>query len=169
MIKRSIAFLAAFIVLLATGCNTPRVSFGKNPRPTGFEDRRALLAGKWLGEAPLAEGGRKVWLMDRAAGGTYVITFRNYRPDGQFSEETEYGDWGLSADIYFTLTRGWITDGHRQPVGTRESYYDDAYRIIELTPQRFAYTSLATGTSYVVRKVSDSYSLATAPLAPSGY
>lgn len=126
----------------------------------GLEMGREYLVGKWIGEARLEGGGRRVWLNQRFNDGTYVITFRAYSKDGRFDEQTEHGNWGLSGDIYFTMMRGYVRDGRRiVDDGPRSSYRDDAYRVTKLTPTEFHYTSVATGRSYSMRKVADDFSL----------
>jgi hypothetical protein len=73
---------------------------------------------------------------------------------------SEYGDWGLSGDIYFTMTRGHgALPKHRSDEAVRRSYNDDAYRISTLTSDEFRYTSVATNRTYSARKVAGDFKL----------
>lgn len=131
------------------------------------ESKRSLLVGKWLGVAPLKDGGLRRWTNHRLADGTYVIVVRNLGVDGEVEENIEYGDWGVSGDVYFTVMRGWIRDGRRVAAVTRYAYYDDAYRIRLLENDRFEYVSVTSGRRYLVVRVSDDFSLENQPnLAP---
>lgn len=156
---RTCILLAAAVLLLA-GCeSTGGVYRAKPSDQHGAELSRDFMIGKWLGQAPMKEGGSKMWLVERSADGTFTVTFRNISPSGVVEEEAEYGDWGLSGDVYFTMTRGWIRNGRKDPVTVRESYFDDAYIVEKLTAEEFVYRSVAAGDTYTARKVPDSYQL----------
>jgi hypothetical protein len=125
----------------------------------GVERNRRFIVGKWLGEAPVKEGGSKMWLNERSPDGTYVITFRNLSPRGEIEVSQEYGIWGLSGNIYFTKMQGWIEGGRRHPNRGSNSYFDDAYVVKSLTPAEFIYVSVPTKEVFRAKKVSDDYRL----------
>lgn len=149
---RTPLFLILIMVCLAGCASSSGIHLSKSWDQRG-EQQRASMVGKWLGESPVREGGSKSWLIDRSADGTYVVTFRNVAIDGTVDVDQEYGDWGISGDIYFTMTRGWLRNGQKQPVLQRESYFDDAYVVKRLTPSEFVYASVASGDVYTARKV----------------
>jgi len=148
------------IAVLASGCASTRgIRKTKDWETRGAESDRRLLIGKWFGESPVQEGGRKTWLMDRSGDGTFVVRFKNLTPSGKIEDESEYGDWGVSGDIYFTITRGWIRGGQKEPVHVRRSYFDDAYVVQKLTAEEFVYKSAADGDVYTVKKVPDNFTM----------
>lgn len=145
---------------LMSGCaSSTGIVRSKSWEQRGAEKQRQLLVGKWLGESPVRSGGSKSWLMERFADGTFVVTFKNVAPDGSIDVDSEYGDWGISGDIEFTMTRGWIRSGKKQPVWRRESYYDDAYYVRKLTPSEFIYESVTSSEVFSVRKVAADFSI----------
>ncbi len=156
---RSVLLLILGATLISGCVSTAGIYRSKSWEQRGAEKQRELLIGKWLGESPVRGGGSKVWLMERFADGTFVVTFKNVAPDGTVDIDTEYGDWGISGDVAFTMTRGWIRDGKKHPVGLRESYYDDAYYVRKLTPGEFVYEPVVGGEVFSVKKVSADFHL----------
>ena len=152
--------LLILVIVCMAGCASPTgVHLSKSWEQRGAEKQRAWMVGKWLGESPVSEGGTKSWLIERSADGTYIVTFRNVAIDGTIDVDQEYGDWGISGDVYFTMTRGWLRGGQKRPVRHRESYFDDAYLVRRLTPLEFVYESVASGDVYSVRKVGADFTL----------
>jgi hypothetical protein len=154
--------LFAVGLTVVSGCATPRVPYGKEHVDRGFEGRREFLIGKWVGETALEDGGHRTWLMERFPNGTFQLTIVD-RYQGRpeiWDTMSEYGDWGLSGDIYFTMTRGpGVRSANTSHDAVRSSYYDDAYRISKLTAEEFRYTSVATNRAYTTRKVAADFRL----------
>ncbi len=155
-----ISIVTSLVALALAGCaSSPGVYLAKPAAPVGLEHNRGYLAGKWLGEAPVREGGSKMWLNERSPDGTFVITFRNQSSQGDVEISQEYGVWGLSGDIYFTKTMGWLKNGEKRPVFGPDSYFDDAYVVKSLTASEFIYESVVTDEVFRTRKVPDDYNL----------
>lgn len=155
--------LAFFVVLLMTaGCAstlTPvAVSPSKPDLPESKLDQHAMMIGAWRGEAPLKEGGTKKWLVQRSADGTYQIAFLIESTDGEIERSQEVGFWGVSGPIYFTIMKGWVTDGEFRPSDPTNAYFYDAYQIVSMTPDRFEYQSYASGSRYLLERVPDGFS-----------
>jgi hypothetical protein len=113
---------------------------------------KRMLGGR---EEPYSAG-RKIWEI--------AFTHASISPDVVWplwliDVDQEYGDWGISGDVYFTMTRGWLRGGQKRPVRHRESYFDDAYLVRRLTPLEFVYESVASGDVYSVRKVGADFTL----------
>ncbi len=159
-LRRS-ALLSAVVVMagctMATTATEPGDVIDAHAKPSASEqERRDLMVGKWLGEAPMDGGRSRVALAERNNNGTYRITFRMY--DGaSYEESVEVGLWGIAGPTYFTLMRGWMVDGEFRPSDASQAYYSDAYRIDQLDATTFAYRSVKTGTRYVNRRVGDDF------------
>lgn len=75
----------------------------------------------------------------------------------------EVCEWGISGDINFTLTKGWLHDGEFVPTDPSDPNYSDAYVITELTDKLFKYRHVETQTEFTDHKVSDDYVLPERP------
>ncbi|AZF48680.1 MULTISPECIES: hypothetical protein [unclassified Pseudomonas] len=62
------------------------------------------MIGKWYGEATTLDGKRTQQLSERRADGTFNVNFRVTDKSGQWFEQKEFGLWGVSGKIYFTIT-----------------------------------------------------------------
>jgi hypothetical protein len=114
------------------------------------------MIGRWYGEAKLEGGGDRMWLAERFPDGSFQIDFVFRTPHGD-ENQTEVGLWGISAGVYFTITKGWIEQGVLQPASPEDASFYDAYEILELTERTFRYRHFGTGRSYHLRKVSPDF------------
>jgi len=118
-------------------------------KPGAFaEDQksRRLLTGVWRADSTDMHAVRRVQETTRSADGTYETHFTEIAESGQVTlEQTECGRWGISGDVYFTITLA-IRQGDR---GSTVSPYDasfyDAYRIQKLTDTAFVYRHVVSG------------------------
>ncbi|GLS24651.1 hypothetical protein [Marinibactrum halimedae] len=113
------------------------------------------LVGTWKGEKELGGGSRTEWIIDRASDGTFRIVFRTIQNDGTVDVSTEYGQWGVSDNIYFTITDARLVGDSIQRTDRREPYYYDAYRVVEATESLFHIETIVDRESFVVKKISD--------------
>ena len=157
---------SAFFVLLLicfTGCasthivETAPVELTKARVPADAV-RRAQVIGTWYGEAPTTEGGVIEWISTRDADSSFEIRFRIKKPDGTIERSTEVGFWGVAERIYFTMTRGWMTDrGSFLPADPEDETLYDAYEIQSVSEQSFEYRNFSTGNQYKTRRVDPSF------------
>ena len=119
---------------------------------------RTLLVGRWYGDMQAADGGRRQWLTERAADGSFNVTFR-VTSRGRNTYQREYGTWGISADIYFTVTSGFIESGLPEPADPTDPTLYDAYRVLSLSASGMTYQNLETGNTFVVRRVGDDFTI----------
>ena len=128
------------------------------PRPSLVETRRHhMLVGKWAGETLLKNGGRRQVLVERTVNGTFTVTFKTQWGTDHPVLEQQVGQWGISGPVYFTITTGWLDGDHIDPTDLGQPYYYDAYRIVDLSDQRFEFESFATDTTYLLWRVPDDF------------
>lgn len=136
----------------------PAITASKAETTESEQDRRDAMVGNWIGEAPLKEGGSRKWLVQRSNDGTYAVTFVVMATGEEAEVSQEVGFWGISGPIYFSITKGWLlADGSVKRTDPSNAYFYDAYKIVELTPQRFEYESFSTGNRFIVEKVAQDY------------
>ena len=131
----------------------------KPPEPVSAEQRRAMMIGRWYGEAPTDSGQTRRWVTERFPDGTYKVTFRTYTKDGGYDDHVEVGEWGVSGSIYFTITKGVLVDGEIVGTDPGSTYYRDAYNIIRLDEQAFEYELVEPKVRFTVRRVDDDFQL----------
>lgn len=120
--------------------------------------RREMLVGTWYGDQPTKAGGRRQWIMRRSEDGTFQVTFRISAPEKGVTQQTEFGDWGVSANLLITVTRGYVRpDGRKDAVDGADSYFWDVYEVQEVSGSAFSYRSVETGSAYRVKKVADDF------------
>lgn len=120
---------------------------------------RANFVGTWLEVSRTKDGGTRRALSTNAANGHFEIEFENTAPDGTVSTSREYGVWGVSGDIYFVATFGWIEGRSRSPADRTNGYFDDAYRIISASEREVEYVHIPSGNRHVKRRVTEGFRL----------
>jgi len=149
-------FVSALVVA-ASGCATDRAIDRLKLSDAAQEQQRALLVGKWIGDAMARDGSRRLQITERNADGTFKVTFRHVEPTGAVSEQTEVGYWGVSGSIYFTITVGWLDEFGLREADPTDASLNDAYQILELTEQRFRYRALQSGDEFSLSRVADTF------------
>ncbi len=117
------------------------------------------MVGKWLGDLPTHDGGRRIWLTERYPDGAFKITFRVYSHGGGFEETVEIGEWGISGPVYFTITKGWIRNDKFVPADWTLAYFNDAYRILRLDSEGLEYESFESDNRYSLRRMDPGFLL----------
>ena len=161
LLARRIAPLLALAVLLA-GCGqvtksaapaAPAITAFKPATPDSVHLQRTQLIGWWYGDQPSTEGGRVQWIMRRSADGTFSVSFRNTHSGGAVKEQTEFGEWGVNANLIITLTKGWLDRGIVEEAPGGDSYYWDVYTVAALDSDQLDYISVETKNHYHAKKV----------------
>ena len=145
------------------GCTTPAAReqekigswFMKDGAYPADATSRQLLIGTWLGDSTEADGTRRYELAIRRADGSYQVSFRATRSGRTVQEQTEVGLWGVSGDIYFTITQGYLLNGSVQRTPPQDASFYDAYRITRLTADEFEYVHVLQGEKSRDRKVAE--------------
>lgn len=120
---------------------------------------REVFVGRWYGEDKKAGDVTKRWLLDAFPDGVFRITFRFYEEDGDYREQIEVGEWGISGPVYFLSTKGWVDDGMFLKADTSNAQLYDAYKILKLEQQVFEYEHFVNGNRYQVRRVDTGFEL----------
>jgi len=144
--------------ILIGGCATTQtssqaISFAKPELAMSQKEQWLLMVGKWYGDQPIKEGGRKQWIVERFPNGTYKIVFREITREGVTNDSAEVGQWGVSGPVYFSSFRGWVEGDKIQPSDPSDPYNYDAYRIIQLNSELFDYEHFSTGNRHTVKRV----------------
>ena len=120
-----------------------------------------LMIGKTYINQSTKTGGRKEILSTLSPYGTYEVLFREYDIDGEYTDTIEFGEWGISGGVYFTIFKGWVSNGKLEKSDPSDPYNRDAYKIITLNKKVFIYQSLVDNTRYVAKRVDDDFTLPT--------
>lgn len=124
-------------------------------KKTQNDDQRVWdgVVGNWYGSLVREDGSRHQWLNRHYGDGTYEVDFQTTSADGEVNFSREAGQWGVAAGVYFTIFRGWLYDDAFEPSDPSDAFNYDAYRMLELHPDRFIYESLKTQTRYEAHRV----------------
>jgi hypothetical protein len=146
-----------FAVLLAlqiVGCamSPARVSettgswYMKESTPPGDVVSRHLLIGEWHSESTDIHAIKHIEDSTRFANGTYVNHFVELSEAGKITvDQTECGKWGVSGDIYFTITTAIRLGNRTETASPYDASFYDAYRILSLTTAAFVSKHVVTG------------------------
>jgi len=122
--------------------------------------KRELLFGRWF-RHDIDEHNRKVVEYAQLnADGSFEFTFVTYevnkdQTDKVIEQITELGDWGLVADIHFTMTKNEMVDDQLYMADLNNSNNYHAYKVLQLDHQTFKYQHIDTEEIYIMRKITD--------------
>jgi len=103
-----------------------------------------LVTGDWQGEKFFeAENLKQIWRHVRRADGTFTITF--YVDEGKTIDMIENGTWAIEGCV--------LTNSIRE-IGDERVDIEEVYQVNELTNESITYTSLRSGNTYSMVKVS---------------
>src|SRR5690242_7067554 len=163
MMERPVALWFVAFALLITGCAPAAIQPVMDPLPAAQIAKHHLLVGTWLEEYTSKEGLRWRQFTNFYSDGSYRYQFRNYHADGGYDDLTEYGEWGMSGDIFFTVERHWMDqDGSGEDVPGDPSNYSAA-TILTLTPDKFVYKNVRSGLTFTAKRVPEDYRLPETP------
>lgn len=119
--------------------------FIKEGAPASDHLSRKLLVGKWHSESTDVHSVEHIEDSVLEANGTYVFHFIAMSETGAVTtDQTECGLWGVSGDIYFTITQATRSGDKGERVSPYSATYYDAYRIASLTATAFEYEHVVT-------------------------
>ena len=117
---------------------------------------RTLLFGRWYRNDIDEEGNETVEYAQLSSDGSFEFTFITLDIKGQVIEEiTELGDWGLVADIHFTLTKNELVNGDLYAADLNNDDNYQAYKVLALDHKTFHYQHRLTNEEYIMRRVVD--------------
>jgi hypothetical protein len=101
---------------------------------------RALLFGRWFRNDIDEQGNETFEYAELSCDGSFEFTFITLGIKGEVIEKvTELGDWGLVADIHFTLTKNEMIDNelYAADLNNNDNYH--AYTVLALDHKKFYY------------------------------
>lgn len=143
------------VIFITSGCVATDLSnqhVVTTHKPQLTEDKKALresFVGKWQSISPTKEGGTRDTVIERLPDSRYVIEFKIYDAKGDLvNTQREFGFWGVSGGIYFTMYRGWIKNDEFYQADPSDAYNYDSYKIISTTEDKLEYQSLSSGNQF---------------------
>jgi hypothetical protein len=117
---------------------------------------RALLFGRWYRNDIDAQGLEIVEYAELSADGSFEFTFQSTEKETKVTERiTELGDWGLVADIHFTITKSELIDQQLYAADLNDSENYHAYKVLQLNHHIFEYQHVETKEIFIMRKITD--------------
>ncbi len=117
---------------------------------------RELLFGRWYRNDIDENGNETIEYAQLSGDGSFEFTFITLDEKGEVIEQvTELGDWGLVADIHFTMTKNELIDEELYAADLNNDDNYQAYRVIMLDHKTFHYQHLLTNDEYIMRRVVD--------------
>ena len=118
---------------------------------------RRLLIGVWHSESTDIHGVTHIEDATRLPNGRYVVHFVERSDSGKVTaDQTECGRWGISGNIYFTITEAIREGDHTgHPVSPYDAAFYDAYVVLTLTKAGFEYKDVESGQMMHADRVSD--------------
>ncbi len=98
-------------------------------------------------------------LMDIRRDGTYSELWKVYEKGGETRVAEEKGRWGVSGNIFFTITTG-RAEGNKamSEVDQSDAYYYDAYFIDYANERENSIRHVLTGDEFISRRVAGDFS-----------
>ncbi|MBJ2138527.1 hypothetical protein JEU11_18895 [Paraglaciecola chathamensis] len=145
------------IIAFCSGCSSTQPSKVTESKPELSLDKKQLrtsFVGKWESTQPTKDGNSKHAVIERTADGRYVVEFKIFYPDKTLKYQSkEFGFWGVSGGVYFTMFRGWIENDNFSPANLNNAYYYDAYKIVSVLENQLSYENLSSGNKYIYKRV----------------
>ena len=121
---------------------------------------REMLFGRWFREEIVDQNIKTTEYAQLSADGSFEFTFVTLETkagaaDNIIDQVSELGDWGLVADIHFTLTKNEVVDEqiYAADLNDRNNYH--AYKVLQLNHHFFEYQHIETKEIFIMRKITD--------------
>ncbi len=121
---------------------------------------RELLFGRWFREEINNENRKIIEYAQLSADGSFEFSFvtietKSGKPDRILEQVAELGDWGLVADIHFTITKNEMIDEQVYAADLNDSNNYHAYKVLQLNHHTFEYQHVDSKEVFVMRKIND--------------
>ena len=110
------------------------------------------MVGSWYGSQETEGGGNYSWIIRRNAQGLYQL-------EGKVTTQIEVGEWGVGRSVYFSIFKGWISDGKITPSDPSDPYNRDIYKILELSGTKFKYQHIDSGKIFEAKKAASDFKM----------
>ena len=121
---------------------------------------RELLFGRWFREDIIDQSQKVIEYAQLSADGSFEFTFITLKTkageaDKIVEQVIELGDWGLVADIHFTITKNEVINEQLYSADLNDNNNYHAYRVLQLNHHIFEYQHIDTHEIFIMRKVTD--------------
>ena len=121
---------------------------------------REILFGRWFREETDDQNRKTAEYAQLNADGSFELTFVSLKTmigkaDEVIEQVIELGDWGLVADIHFTITKNEVINKQVYSADLNDKNNYHAYRVLQLNHHVFEYQHLETNEVYIMRKITD--------------
>lgn len=117
---------------------------------------RTMLIGSWYRNSIDDQNHHTSEYAKLSTDGSFEFSFVTHNNQGDIIEEIiELGDWGLVGDIHFTMTKSEFIDGDHYAADLADEDNYQAYKVLQLTNQKFEYQHLLTKEVYILKRVVD--------------
>jgi len=117
---------------------------------------RELLFGRWYSESIDVQGHKTIEYAQLSVEGTFEFSFVSFDDKGDVIEQvTEFGDWGLVADIHFTLTKSEMVEQEHYAADLNNADNYHAYQVLKLDSHTFQYQHIVTEEIYTLHRIVD--------------
>ncbi|MEC4091915.1 hypothetical protein [Pseudoalteromonas rubra] len=145
--------LILLVIVICSGCKSISDLNITESKPALTQDKKQLRAsfvGKWESTQLTKEGNTRHALIQRSSDSRYIVEFKVYYPDKTLKYQSkEFGVWGVSGGVYFTMFRGWVENDNFSPADPNNAYYYDAYKILNVTDNQLSYENLSSGNRFI--------------------
>ncbi len=121
---------------------------------------RELLFGRWFREEIIDQNQKTIEYAQLSADGSFEFTFVTLKTkigsaDEIVEQVTELGDWGLVANIHFTITKNEVIDDQLYAADLNDRNNYQAYKVLQLNHHVFEYQHVESYEIFIMRKITD--------------
>ncbi|ROS02058.1 hypothetical protein EDC56_2508 [Sinobacterium caligoides] len=117
------------------------------------ESLRRSFVGEWVAKHANNQGGFRQVTVERVSDGRYVLTLEDYDANKRLLKtRQQFGFWGVSGGIYFTLNRAKNQHGSLTEANPSDADNDNAYQILTATFNQLVYRSLSSEKLYTFQR-----------------
>ncbi len=135
----------------------PKVNIGLDFAPESTKQNRQRLIGTWYRYRETTQGGVDSEISTLREDGAYMFRFKRTDSQQETWYYTETGFWGISADIHFSIKTGIYRGGEFQPARSNNHENYIAYKILEISSNRFTYQTITDGNVFTSKRVADGF------------
>lgn len=149
-------FTLVILLIITSSCSVlkaNKIAYYKPETTDKAQTNWDNIIGRWYGITKIEDGETREFIDERKSDGTYEIEFHSINKTGKVSIQKEFGEWGLSGNIYFTVVRSISNSVQEQTMDLEDPYTRDAYKIIKLNETFLVYKHVVSGDKYSVKKV----------------
>ncbi len=113
---------------------------------------RTQLLGHWFRQVSASNDIQNSEYCHFKDDGSFEFTFIDTKQGRIIMQVTEFGSWGLVADIHFTMTEAQLLDNKLINSDLTDENNYHAYRVLQLTNQIFEYQHIVSKEKYLLKR-----------------